>query len=150
MGMIFFFIYMLFVSFILVNFFLTIILISFKHVKDSWTEETNQYEIVEYVAGKFKKLFGIGKAGDAQSRIDSRFAYIADELDIEEQEREIQLKVDSMMDRLLLCDDWRAAGQRPHQAAAPAKRRERRRRQRWESRRPRRPTAGVERRCLTI
>uniref|UniRef100_A0A1I8GQ15 Ion_trans domain-containing protein n=1 Tax=Macrostomum lignano TaxID=282301 RepID=A0A1I8GQ15_9PLAT len=102
MGMIFFFIYMLFVSFILVNFFLTIILISFKHVKDSWTEETNQYEIVEYVAGKFKKLFGIGKAGDAQSRIDSRFAYIADELDIEEQEREIQLKVDSMMDRLLL------------------------------------------------
>ena len=74
MGSIFFFIYMLFVSFILINFFLTIINESFSVVKETWDSEKNKYEILDYCKKSLSGWFGCLEQKDRNLNMDTRFA----------------------------------------------------------------------------
>ena len=59
LGPIFFFSFMVFGSFILMNMFLTIVMDVFAEVKDSANEQANEYEIVEFMIKRFKKFAGM-------------------------------------------------------------------------------------------
>lgn len=57
-GPIFFVLYVIISSFILVNMFLSIVNDSFAVVKAESIEQTNQYELVSFIWNKFKRLIG--------------------------------------------------------------------------------------------
>jgi hypothetical protein len=60
LGPLFFFLYSLFVSMILVNFFLTIICEAFTAVRLDKMTQSNDYEIVDYMVIRFKRFMNIG------------------------------------------------------------------------------------------
>ncbi len=75
-GIFFFFLYMVFISFILINFFLTILCEAFSQVKAEWTFTNNEYEIVEYVTMKFKRIFGYVNSAEQGINLERRFQYL--------------------------------------------------------------------------
>ena len=60
LGRIFFFSFMVFGSFIIMNMFLTIVMDVFAEVKEQVMEQENEHEIVDFIIGRFKKWSGIG------------------------------------------------------------------------------------------
>ena len=62
-GPVFLFMFTLMVTFVLVNFFITIIIEAFVIVKYDVSKQSNDYEIVDYMIGKFKDLTGLGQKG---------------------------------------------------------------------------------------
>ena len=60
LGRLFFFSFMVFGTFILMNMFLTIVMDVFAEVKDSAMEQANEHEIVDFMIGRFKKWSGVG------------------------------------------------------------------------------------------
>lgn len=59
-GPLFFIIYTLILNFILVNMFLSVVNDSFAVVKSESLEQTNEYELIDFIWNKFIKLFGFG------------------------------------------------------------------------------------------
>ena len=59
LGPLFFFSFMVFGTFILMNMFLTIVLDVFSEVKESIDEQENEYEIVDFMIRRFRKLTGM-------------------------------------------------------------------------------------------
>ncbi|XP_068747461.1 polycystin-2-like [Montipora capricornis] len=59
LGPLFFFSFMVFGTFILMNMFLTIVLDVFSEVKESTDEQENEYEIVDFLIRRFRKLTGM-------------------------------------------------------------------------------------------
>ncbi|PAA49911.1 hypothetical protein BOX15_Mlig004656g1 [Macrostomum lignano] len=92
LGMVFFFVYMVFVSFVLINFFITIINVSFSQVKQSWGETRNKYDIVDYVVKSIKSVFGINPQ-KRLNHIDHQFAYMAETSKFEQQVEELDDKL---------------------------------------------------------
>ena len=60
-GPIFFFLYIIMVNWILLNMFLSIINDSYEVVSDDLREQSNDYEIVDFVVDQFKTWLGVGK-----------------------------------------------------------------------------------------
>uniref|UniRef100_A0A1I8FY15 PLAT domain-containing protein n=1 Tax=Macrostomum lignano TaxID=282301 RepID=A0A1I8FY15_9PLAT len=101
LGMIFFFFYMLFVSFILINFFLTIILESFSAVKADWANVSNEYEIVDYAVSCIRSLFGCKEAANKLHHIDTRFNYMQETSDGQQHLMVLDGKLDEL--ELYIC-----------------------------------------------
>ena len=59
LGPLYFFSFMVFGSFILMNMFLTIVMDVFSEVKGSLDDADNEYEIVDFMIGRFKKFTGL-------------------------------------------------------------------------------------------
>lgn len=77
-GPVFFLVYMVVVSFILINMFLSIIMETFTVVKQDLTKQDNEYEIVEFIMNRLKGFFGIGNAVDPRRELlqNRRMAYV--------------------------------------------------------------------------
>ena len=55
------FMFTLIVTFILINVFITLICDAFSVVKDDISQQSNEYEIVDFVVDRFKMLTGLGE-----------------------------------------------------------------------------------------
>ena len=55
------FLFTLFVTFVLVNFFITIVIEAFVVVKFDISKQSNDYEVVDYMVDKFKAYTGMGQ-----------------------------------------------------------------------------------------
>ena len=62
-GPVFLFMFTLLVTFVLVNFFITIIIEAFVIVKYDISKQSNDHEVVDYMINKFKAVTGIGSTG---------------------------------------------------------------------------------------
>lgn len=65
---VFFFLFVLTITFILVNMFVSILNESFSSVKHDITKQPNEYEIVDFMLGRFKQWTGLGGAAPPTSK----------------------------------------------------------------------------------
>lgn len=72
-GPIFFFLYIIMVNWILLNMFLSIINDSFEVVSDGLQEQSNDYEIVDFIMDQFKTWIGVGKTRKDEIRENIRW-----------------------------------------------------------------------------
>lgn len=68
LGPLFFFGFMFMMSFVLINMFLSIVVDSFRVVKNDNDKQSNEYEIVDFIIERFKLWSGIGKTRRPHSR----------------------------------------------------------------------------------
>ncbi|XP_013386005.1 uncharacterized protein LOC106155635 isoform X1 [Lingula anatina] len=89
--------FMVIVSFIMVNLFLTLIMEAFAWAKFDLSKQKNDYEIVDFMVSRFKGLFGMSTQKKPEPYVPSQFQYVGgDEGNCED----LGNKIDSMIGRL--------------------------------------------------
>ncbi|XP_038068022.1 uncharacterized protein LOC119737627 [Patiria miniata] len=98
LGPLFFFCFTGYVCFVMINVFLTIIIGAFKTVKGDIANQSNEYEMIDFILSRFKSFTGIG--GKKRKEEDE----LLPNLDMEEYEadlaKSLPVKVDQLLDRI--------------------------------------------------
>ncbi|XP_071961517.1 polycystin-1-like [Antedon mediterranea] len=100
LGPIFFFLYMAFMPFLLINMFLTILNESFTEVKHDNDQQANDYEMVDFIMRHFKGLLGMNKARDLLHEKNNKDVDKTPATEIEEKISEFPSKVDQLLDTI--------------------------------------------------